>query len=257
MRGRKAKTTPILSQKLVPRQPWHRWTDEELNLLVHCRTRHWSYARIQRKHFPLFTKKSLLGAYCRIPPKERAHRASIFAGSITTSGTASQNKDPVRPHPIPEADPQSYPAPQSEDNIGVHNSSALRGDSQTPVPIDGTSRYNLRSNRCRNFQDSQTKYPIDRLRFPHFFKSYKIHLKLDGVPDEDYAPPLHSPTPDSSDRSPSVISSLLSTASSLDLFGLEARSPSSSDRNCSITPSPPNGGSSPEFLSSEERPPTP
>lgn len=261
MRRRKAQSTRILSQsqKLVPRQPWHRWTDEELDLLVHCRTRHWSYARIQRKHFPLFTEKSLLGAYSRIPPKERAHRASIVAGSTTTSRTASRNKDPAHPHQIPEADHRSHPAHQPEGNFEVHKSSALRGeeDNQTLIPIDETSRYNFRPNRCRSFQESQTQYPIDRLRFPHFFKSYKNYLKLDGVPDGDYAPPPHSPTPDSSDLSPSVISSLPSAASSLELFGLEARSLSSSDRNSSVTPSLPNDGSSPEFLGSEERPPTP
>lgn len=261
MTRHKAQSTTILSQsqKLVPRQPWHRWTDEELNLLAYCRTRHWSYARIQRKHFPLLTESSLWGAYSRIPPKERAHRASIVAGSITTSRTASRNKDSARPHPIPETGHRSHPAPQPEGNIGVRKSSALRGeeDSQTLIPIDGTNRYNFRPNRCGSFQESETQYPIDRLRFPHFFESYKNHLKLDGVPDGDYAPPPHSPTPDSSDRSPSVISSLPSAASSLELFGLEARSLCSSDHDSLVTPSLPNEGSSPEFFSSEERPPTP
>lgn len=63
MTRRKAQSTtiPSQSQKLVPRQPWHRWTDEELNLLAYCRTRHWSYDRILRKHFPLFTESSLWG----------------------------------------------------------------------------------------------------------------------------------------------------------------------------------------------------
>lgn len=261
MTRRKTHSTTILpqSQKLVPRQPWHRWTDEELNLLAYCRTRHWSYDRIQRKHFPLFAESSLRGAYSRIPPKERAHRALIVASSTTTSRTTSRNKDPAHPHPIPETNHRSHPAPQPEGNVRVHKSSALRGeeDYQTLISIDGTNRYNFRPNRCRSLQESQTQYPIDRLRFPHFFKSYKNHLKLDGVPDGDYAPPPHSPTPDSSDRSPSIISSLPSAASSLELFGLEARSLSTSDRGSSVTPSPPNDGSSPEFFSSEERPTTP
>jgi hypothetical protein len=231
--------TPYHSQKLVPRQPWHRWTDEELNLLTHCRKRHWSYARIQRKHFPLFTENSLKGAYHyhRVPRKERAHRASIVASSITIS----------------------QPAPQPEDNIGVHGAPAFRceEDNQTLIPIDGTNRYNLRPNRHTSFQESQAQYPIDRVRFPHFYKSYKNHLKLDDVPDGDYAPPPHSPTPDPSDRSPSVISSPPSAASSLELFGLEPRPLSSSDSDSAVAPSLPNDGPSSEFLNLEDPRSTP
>ncbi|KAL3490924.1 hypothetical protein BJX62DRAFT_206267 [Aspergillus germanicus] len=261
MTRRKAQSTTILSQsqRLLPRQPWHRWTDEELNLLAYYRTRHWSYARIQRKHFPSFTQSSLWGAYSRIPRKERAHRASIVAGSITTSRTASRNKESTRSHPTPETNHRSHLVSQTEANIGTHRSSTLRceEDNRPLTPIDGTNRYNFRSNRCRSFQESQSQYPIDRRRFPHFFKSYKNHLKLDGVPDRDYAPPSHSSTPDSSDRSPSVISSLPSTASSLELFGLEARSLTSSERGALVTPSPPNDALSPEIFNLEEHPPTP
>lgn len=73
------------------------------------------------------------------------------------------------------------------------------------------------------------------------------------VPDNDYAPPSHSPTPDSSDRSPPVVSSQLSDASSLELFGLEARPVSPSDRSSLIAPSPLSDDLSSEFFSAEER----
>lgn len=249
----------LQSQKLFPRQPWHRWTDEELNLLAYYRNRrHWSYARIQRKHFPSFTQSSLWGAYSRIPQKERAYRASIAAGLITTSSVASRSKDSTHSHFTSGTSHRSYPMPQPEGNIEAHESPTLRReeDNQTLAPA-ATNRYNLRPNRCRSFQHSRPQYPIDRLRFPHFFKSYKNHLKLHRVPDRDYAPPSHSPTPGLSDGSPSVVSSLPSVASSLELFGLEARSPSPSERDSSVTPRSPNDPLSPEFFSSEERPLTP
>lgn len=245
-----------LSKKLFSRQPWHRWTDEELNLLAYYRTRHWSYARIQRKHFPSFTQKSLLGAYSRIPRKERAYRASIAAGSITTSRVVSRNKDSTHSHFTPGTIHRSDTVSQPEGNIGAHESLTLRReeDNRSLAPADGTNRYNLRPNRCRSFQQSQPQYPIDRLRFPHFFKSYKNYLKLHGVSDRDYAPPCHSPTPGLSDGSPSVVSSLPSAASSLELFGLEARSLSTSDRDSPVTPRSSNDLPSPEFFSSEEHP---
>lgn len=250
-----------LSKKLFSRQPWHRWTDEELNLLAYYRTRHWSYARIQRKHFPSFTQKSLLGAYSRIPRKERAHRASIAASSITTSRVASRDKGSTHSHThfTRGTSHRSDLESQAEGNVGVHEPPTLgrEEDNRTLAPTDGTNRYNLRPNKCRSLQQSQPQYPIDRLRFPHFFKSYKNHLKLHGVPDRDYAPPSHSPTPGLSDGSPSVVSSLPSVASSLELFGLETRSLSTSDRDSSVTPRSSNDLLSPEFFSSEEHPHTP
>lgn len=229
-------TNPSPLQRLVARQPWHRWTDEELNLLAYYRIRHWSYARIQRKHFPSFTEKSLLGAFSRLPAKERVYRASIFAGTIKLSRSTPET---------------SHTEPQSEGHDGVYGLLSLRcEDSQLRVPADAAGRYNLRPNRCRNFQQGQSQYPIDYSRFPHFFKSYTNHLKLHGVPDRDYTPPSHSPTPDPSDRSPSIISGPPSTASSLELFGLEARS--LSDRDSSVTLGSPREDS----LSSEELPRT-
>jgi hypothetical protein len=213
-----------------PKPQYHRWTDEEINLIAYCRARKWSYARIQRKHFPSFTRTSLIGTYSRLTLEERGYRASIVANSIAASRVTSRNKD-----------------------------STLRReeDDRLPALIDRIKRYNLRPNRCQSFLDSQSRLSIDRSRFPQFFKSYKNHLKLDSVPDKDYVPPSHSPTPDPSDRSPSIVSSLLSAASSLELFGLEARSLSPSDRDPSVTSSPVNDGPSPEFLSLEDPPSTP
>lgn len=231
-----------------PKPQYHRWTDEEINLIAYCRIRKWSYARIRRKHFPSFTKTSLVGMYNRLTLEERASRASIVAGSNTTSRITSRKESSTHPHSVP----------QPKDNVGAHGSSTLRReeDDQPPALIDRINRYNLRPNRCQSFLESQSRLPVDRLRFPHFFKSYTKHLNLDGIPDRDYVPPSHTPTPDPSDRSSSVVSSLPSAASSLELFGLEARSLSPSDHDSSVTSSLPSDGPSPEFLNLEERPST-
>jgi hypothetical protein len=82
-------------------------------------------------------------------------------------------------------------------------------------------------------------------------------LDQEALPDSDYSPPSHTPTPERSDRSPSVISTQLSPASSLDLFGLEPRSPRSSNRELSTKSSLSSNASSPEFFSAEEYPPSP
>lgn len=232
-----------------PKPQYHRWTDEEINLIAHCRIRKWSYARIRRKHFPSFTKTSLVGMYNRLTLEERISRASTVAGSNTTSHITSRNKNSTH----------SRPVPQPKDNVGAHGSSTLRReeDNRFIAPVDRINRYNFRPKRCQSFLESLPRHPVDRLRFPHFFKSYRKHLDLDGAPDIDYLPPSKSPSPDPSDRSPSVVSSLPSAASSLELFGLEARSLSPSDHDSSVTSSLPNDRPSPEFFSSEERPPTP
>ena len=110
-----------------------------------------------------------------------------------------------------------------------------------------------RPNRPSIFHPRKPEYLVDRRRFPHFFRSYKYSLNLQGVPDSDYTPPSRMPTPSSSDRSVSIVSSLPSAASSLELFGLEVRSPQSSNSE-SVTSDRPNDISSPEFFSSEEHP---
>jgi hypothetical protein len=98
------------------------------------------------------------------------------------------------------------------------------------------------------FLQRKPQYLVDRRRFPHFYKSYKYHLESSGLPDEDYCPPSRTPTPEPSDRSPSVISTQLSEASSLDLFGLEPCSVKSSSRDIQHNDAP-----SPEYFSAEER----
>lgn len=136
-------------------------------------------------------------------------------------------------------------------------------EDSTPSPLsseDGAeisshrskSRYDLRPKMPTTFPQRKPQYLVDRLRFPRFFKSYKHHLKLDRLPDGDYSPPSHTPTPEQSDRSPSVVSTQLSEASSLDLFGLEPCSPKSSSLEPSIDSNPPIDAPSPEFLSAEE-----
>lgn len=243
---------------LAPRQFRHSWTNEELNLLAYHRAHHWTFDRIRKTHFPSLTKKSLIQAYGRLPIEQRAYRVSVVAALVTTSHGASRSEDTT--HPVPGPSHRSRPTSQPEGNAEAPKSSTLRHkeDNRPVASIDGTAnRYNLRPNRRKSFQRSKPRYLVDRLHFPHFFKSYQKHLKLHGVPDGDYAPPSHSPTPDSSDRSPSVASSLPSVSSSLELFGLEARSPSSSDCGPSDTSSQPSDVSSPEFFSSEERLPTP
>jgi hypothetical protein len=139
----------------------------------------------------------------------------------------------------------------------VSTSSSEYEDVPTASSHNHTNHYDLRPNRLTNFPKRKPRYSVDRCRFPHFSYSYKRSLKPHTSPDRDYAPPSHSPTPDSLDRSPSVISSQLSLASSLELFGLEAHSISSPDRGPSATLSQTSGTSSLQFFSSEEHLPTP
>jgi hypothetical protein len=123
-----------------PKPQYHRWTDEEINLIAYCRARKWSYARIQRKHFPSFTRTSLIGTYSRLTLEERGYRASIVANSIAASRVTSRNKD-----------------------------STLRReeDDRLPALIDRIKRYNLRPNRCQSFFGQ----PVTALHRPFSFSS--------------------------------------------------------------------------------------
>jgi hypothetical protein len=114
-----------------------------------------------------------------------------------------------------------------------------------------SSRYELRPNRPSTFPPRKPQYLIDRYRFPHIFRSKKYSLDQHGFSDSDYTPPSRTLAPSSSDRSVSIISSLPSTASNLELFGLEVRSLQSLDRG-SASSEWPNDVSSPDFFSSEE-----
>lgn len=259
-----------LPRRDAKRRSRHTWTEEELNLLSHLRYLHrWSFKQIQKSYFPSLSPSALLGAYWRLSTEDRVRRASKVAGPITIprnttrDSCSAPNTQPTYPsleqgpsHHPPFSRPFSRSGNNAETSTLSSPSSATGG--QPVIPNSGiTNRYNLRPTRPTTFPQRKPRYLVDRRRFPHFSKSYKYHLNLHGLPDRDYAPSSRTPTPDSSDRSPSVVSSLPSIASSLELFGLEARSIHSSDRNSSVNSSLPSDISSPEFFSSEERPSTP
>jgi len=251
---------PVPRKKRRPRAK-HFWVDEELNLISYFRHHHrWTFGQIQRVYFPSLSAGALGIQYARLTPEDRVRRASTAATLITTSRNApgvqsspeqgpSSSNCPVprsasQPRNSTETCTSSSPSPENEDRPISSNHSHM-------------SRYNLRPNRPTVFRQRKPRYLVDRLRFPHFFESYKKHLKPHTLPDEDYAPPSHSPTPDPSDRSPSVVSSQLSEASSLELFGLEPRSPRSAEHSPLVISSQSSDMSSLEFFDPEEYPPPP
>lgn len=248
---------------LRPQRRTHLWTEEELNLISFLRLHHqWTLDRIRKTYLPSVTKGALKSAYRRIPAQARVYRASIAASLITGVHSAgaslvTQNGTPLhssRQGPSRDSLLALGPSLQPRANVeALALSATSSGNGNRAITRDNnTARYNLRPNRPADFGERRPQYPIDRLRFPRFFKAWKDHSERRTVPDGDYVPPSHSPTPDPSDRSPSVVSSQLSDASSLELFGLEARSVGSSDRG-SVTPNAPSDGSSSEFFSAEER----
>jgi hypothetical protein len=255
------------SRRRIPRRIQHSWSDEELNLLSYFRHNHrWTYSQIQKAYFPSLSAVALKRAHQRLTAEDRVHRASAAAALITTShntiGTFHDALDayPTRSNldqgPNCLQRPVSRPIPQSESNtetFTVFSPSCETEDRSITSNSCHTNRYNLRPNRPTIFRKRKPRYLVDRVRFPRFFKSYKIHLKLHAEPDEDYIPPSHSPTPDPSDRSPSVISNQPSEVSSLELFGLEARSLSPAERSPSIISIQSSDVSSLEPLSPEER----
>ncbi|KAJ5337476.1 uncharacterized protein N7506_005498 [Penicillium brevicompactum] len=248
-------------------QKRHSWTDEELNILSYLRhTRHWRFKQIQTSYFPSLSPSALLGAYWRLSTEDRIRRASRTTIPITAP------RNTVKDFPgAPKAQPgcssieqgtsrSSCPASgtltRSENNIGTLALSppSLAGGCEPFISNNSdSSRYELRPNRPSTFPPRNSQYLVDRRRFPHFFRSYKYSLDLQGLSDSDYIPPSRMPTPSSSDRSVTIASSLPSAASSLELFGLEVRSLQSSDRE-SATSDRPNDVSSPDFFSSEEHP---
>lgn len=233
---------------LAPRRTFHSWTNDELNLVALRRSHRWTFDRIRKTDFPSLSKIALMRAYGRLPAEELIQRASTAAASLSLSHGASRFEDPVHLNPSESSRP-SHPASRHKGNTKASKPSTPRheGDNRRVASIESTTnRYNLRPNRPTTFREKKAQYRVDRSRFPHFFRSYKNHLKLHTESDEDYIPPSHSPTPDSSDRSPSAISSQLSSASSSELFGLEACSPKSSKSQHS-------DASSLEFFSREER----
>ena len=209
----------------------HNWSDEELNLVCYLRCiRHWRFTQIQKAKFPLLSQHSVGRAYRRLPPEERTPRA-LAAVPVNT-----------RPRHI------------TERNVSSHHSSANNEIRDTPLDTNGDNpnRYNLRPNRPSKFVERKSRYMVDRDRFPHFFESYRDSTKPNELPDSEYIPPSHTPTPSSSEHSPSISSSPPSEISSLELFGLEARSPELSNHTPPVLSVYSSGSSSAELFSTEE-----
>ena len=228
----------------------HNWTDEELSLVCYLRNvRHWRFTQIQKANFPLLSRHAVGGAYRNLPPEERTRRAHAAASVIARPRRTTAHNSLHQAQPAfssPEQGPSQLNSTDTE--IGY----------APLIPSgNGSTRYNLRPNRPTTFAERKPRYTVDRARFPHFFASYHRYLKPCELPDTEYVPPSHTPTLSSSDRSPSVVSSLPSATPSLELFGLEARSLNSSDRDSSVTPYLANDGSSSEFFSPEEHLSTP
>jgi hypothetical protein len=219
----------------------HKWTEEELNLVCYLRyIRHWRFTQIQRAKFPLLSRHSVGGAYRSIPPQERTHRA-LAAVPVNT-----------RPRNITES--QSQPSFSNTIPRHSHHSTANNETRDTTLDTNGDNpnRYNLRPNRPSIFAERKPRYMVDRDRFSHFFESYRSSLKPNEPLDSEYIPPSHTPTPSSSEYSLSISSSPPSEISSLELFGLQARSPEPSNHTPSVLSVCSSGSSSAEFFSTEE-----
>jgi len=212
---------PTTIGRFKPRVKRHSYTEEEVNLIAYLRSQGCSYNHMRKRHFPSHTKGALSHVYSRLSPDERKYRASLVSaprncsrsGGVPTKSASNAN----RPHPINI----------SESNSEAAESSTTSSEDESPTDKIGATaskRYSLRSKRPLDFKEKKPALLVDRLRFPHFHRSYKIYQELGDEFDSDYAP--RSPTPDLSDRTPSATPSIPSSVSSLELFGLEARSPS-------------------------------
>jgi hypothetical protein len=245
-------------RRSTKRQNRHSWTDEELNLLSYLRhLRRWRFSRIQKAHFPSLSSSALLGAYWRLSTEERERRASVVAAPIITlrnTATDSRRAFNAQSTQLGLENESSFSQAESNTETSILRSrSSATGDG--PVAKGNhKSRYNLRPHRPTIFPQRGPRCKIDQRRFPHFSKSYRYHMSLHRLPDRDYVPLSHPPTPDLSDRSPSVVSSQPSVVSSLELFGLEACSPTSSHRGSPSNSRPSDEVSSAEYFSSEEHP---
>jgi len=223
----------------------HKWTDDELNLVCYLRCiRHWRFTQIQRAKFPLLSRHSVGGAYRNIPPPERTRRA-LAAVPVNT-----------RPRHITERNVSSQ-SELASSNRGLRHSYHSSTSNEVIDTVlatngDNLNRYNLRPIRPTTFAERELRYTVDRNRFPHFFESYRDSFKPNELPDSEYIPPSHTPTPSSSEHSPSIISSPPSEISSLELFGLEARSPELSNHTPSVLSICSSSSSSAEFFSTEE-----
>jgi hypothetical protein len=212
---------PTTIGRFKPRIKRHSYTEDEVNLIAYLRSQGCSYDHMRKAHFPSHTKNALSHIYSRLSPDERKYRASLVS--------ASRNPPRIGGVPAKSASKTSRRCPINFSESGdeaVESSATSSEDEGSPgrasTPV--LHRYNLRSRRPLRFEEKEPSLLVDRLRFPHFYTSYKNYQTLGNEFDTDYEP--HSPTPDLSDRSPSVTPSIPSSVSSLELFGLEARSPS-------------------------------
>ncbi|KAJ5244859.1 hypothetical protein N7489_004955 [Penicillium chrysogenum] len=223
----------------------HRWTDEELNLVCYLRyIRQWHFSQIQKANFPLLSRHALGGVYGRLPLEERTRRA------ITTAPVIGKSRNTTGRNPQLQAQPAFSNPEQGPSHLNSTNTEI----GHAPLTSNGnnSNRYNLRPNRPTTFTERKPRYMVDRARFPHFFESYSNHLKSYELQDSEYLPPSHTPTPSSSEYSHSVNSSQPSETSSLELFGLEARSPEIPDYTPSVHSIRSSDTSNTEFFSTEE-----
>jgi hypothetical protein len=220
----------------------HRWTDEELNLVCYLRhIQHWHFSKIQKANFPLLSQHAVGGAYRHLTPEDRTRRALAVASVVAD---CQHTREHNSPH-------QAQPLLQSTE-LGPSHLKPTNTDALLSSTGNNSARYNLRPNRPTTFAEQKSRYMIDRVRFPHFFESYRHHLKHCELPDHEYIPPSHTPSPRSSECSISVRSSQPSRASSLELFGLEPRSPKLSDYTPSVCSIRSSDTSSAEFFSTDE-----
>jgi hypothetical protein len=238
----------ILTQK-KQRQKIHHWIREELNTISYVRLhRKWTWSQIQRTLFSSMSVGSVKVAFLRLPPDERIRRASIVSSRNKAIEHSRVGKE--------ENLALSHTADPTQSKLGAVPD-ALPSQARHKYSINNnTARYNLRPNRPTDFKENQSRYLVDRRRFPYFATSCRKYSKLRNTHDEDYFPPSHSPTPDLSDRSHSVTSSTPTDASSLDLFGLEVRSVNSSSHPSPVTSSPLSNRSISEFFSADQDPTT-
>lgn len=227
------------------RGPYSQWTDKELNLVCYLRyIRHWPFSKIQKANFPLLSQHAVGAAYRNLPPEERTRRALAAVPVIAESRRTTGRNSPSQTQPA-FSNPERGPIHLSSTNIEI-------GLTPSSSNSNTSNRYNLRPNRPTTFTERKPRYTVHRVRFPHFFESYRNHLKPYELSDSEYIPPSHTPTPGSSDCSHSVSSSPPSEISSLELFGLEARSLELSNRTPSAHSIRSSGSSSAEFFSTEE-----
>jgi hypothetical protein len=252
----------------------HRWTEEELDTLVYLRSQDVQFRDIRESYFPSIALEGIKGAYARRTQSliEKGQLSSTIYQRRRTKRhlwTEEELNTLVdlrsRGWNFKEIQEKHFPSialngvrgaytrcVQSLVENGQPFGISLIVDPWSVARNEPMKRYNLRPNRPTNLHAKDPRYLVDRSRFPHFFESYKKYIRLDSASDKDFVPPSHSPTPTVSDRSPSIISTQLSDASSLELFGLEARPCSSPGYRSTISNPSQLNDTDVEFFSSAE-----